>query len=165
MLIDEDRLVVSNTGLVFTPIGLLCSGLPVWTGTIISQHNALAAYEDVIGVPTRIISILDEQMFFTHWLISIEGFTSWRIYEFRSTMNNGMPKQPHLGLQSHVFLFLSILCIYVYLYITIITPKQLIHRNWRVSSWLGPLVRDEPNPLGNPREFRRCHQISMIPTD
>lgn len=26
-------------------------------GSIISQHNALAAYEDVIGVPTRIISV------------------------------------------------------------------------------------------------------------
>lgn len=29
----------------------------VGEGTIISQHNALAAYEDVIGVPTRIISV------------------------------------------------------------------------------------------------------------
>ena len=172
--------MVSNTGLVFTPIGLLCSGLPVWTGTIISQHNALAAYEDVIGVPTRIISILDEQMFFTHWLISIEGFTSWRIYEFRSTMNNGMPKQPHLVLQSHVFLFfkyIMYICILIYYnhYPQTVNPPELTRliltgtlspgwaKSTRKSTRISQMSSDFDDPNRLARCVKTCERWFMLP--
>ena len=75
MRVEADRLVVSIS---VSPqvIDLFCTRLKhveitspwacvrwprvVCAGSIISQHNALASYEDVIGVPTRIISILDE---------------------------------------------------------------------------------------------------------